>query len=131
VHGAFKFRPCNRYVANPTRVHEEHARADTVERVGECRRFDCLEIDHAADKHGAANMRGDEAHAPARVEVGDAVAGVTENAKQGDPRRRLFERDGYVVHPALRTRPLLEEAGFDQSVVWNYPVLFTKAGFRG
>jgi hypothetical protein len=74
------------------RVDEEHAGAETVERIGECRHLDRLEIDHLADQHGAAQVRREQPQAPARVVVGNAIAFMAEDHEGGDAGRRSLER---------------------------------------
>ena len=68
----------------PAGVDQEQAGADAVEGIGECGRFGGLEIDQLADQHRAANVRDDQAHAPAHLVVDDAIPLVTEDAEKGD-----------------------------------------------
>jgi len=62
-------------------VQQEHARTQAVERIGESRRFCLLEIDNSRDQHRTADVRNNEANAPTRFIVDQAVAFVTKNAK--------------------------------------------------
>ena len=82
---------------------------ETVERIGECRRLDRLEIDHLADQHGAAQVGRQQPQALARVVVGNAIAFMTEDHEAGDAGRRSLERREDIVDPALRPRPFLVE----------------------
>ena len=77
----------------PTRIDEQHAGADAVERVGEGRYFGSLQADHPANQHGAADVRNDEAHAPAHRVVDPTVPLVPEDAEHGGACRRLVERN--------------------------------------
>jgi hypothetical protein len=98
-------------VGNATaRIHEQHAGAQPVKRVGErcgLRRF---ELDQLSDQHGAAKVRNQEPQPLARRLVGETFALM---AKQGEPGvafGRSVEIDADVVDPALRPDPLLVKA---------------------
>ena len=91
------------------RIDEEHGGAQTVERVGEGRGFRGLVLDRPADQGGAANVGGDEPHAPARLRVHQALPHIPEHREQGGAGGGLVERDADCVDPALGTCPLLVE----------------------
>jgi hypothetical protein len=42
---------------SPGRIHDDDARGELVETVGERRRLDTMEIDYLADEHGPPNVR--------------------------------------------------------------------------
>ena len=73
------------------RIEQQHASADAVERVGKGRGFRGLLLDHLADERGAANVRHDQSHAPARFTVDEAVARVAKDHEGGPARRRLVQ----------------------------------------
>ena len=61
-------------------------------------------------------MRREQAQAPARLVVDEAVALVAEHAAHGDAGRGLVERDRHVVDDALRAQPFLVDAHLAQFV---------------
>src|SRR6476619_1185970 len=62
-------------------VDEEQAGAKAIESVGEGRRFRLLKVNQPVDQHGAAHVRHDKPHPPARFLVDQAVLPVTEDAE--------------------------------------------------
>ena len=65
-----------------SRIDKAHPRTDAIERVGERRGFDGLEIDMPADKHCPANVQHDKAHALAYFIVDHAIAFVAKYSEQ-------------------------------------------------
>jgi hypothetical protein len=103
----------------PIGIDQEHAGAESIERVGECGGFRRLEIDDPADQHGPAKVRDEQPHALARRVVGKPVALVPEDDMAGLCRRRPLQNDMDIVDPALRLDPLLVQAGFEELVLRN------------
>jgi hypothetical protein len=64
-------------------VHQEHARYQTIERVGERSRFDLVKVDDLADRNGAPKMRGEQSHAPARSVIDKTVTLMSRDCKEG------------------------------------------------
>jgi hypothetical protein len=58
-------------------IEQQHARADPIEGVGQCRCFAGLQIDHIANQYRPTQMRRKKPHALARRLVSDAVSFVT------------------------------------------------------
>ena len=84
------------------RIHEQHACAQPVERVGERGGLRRFELDELCDQHGTAKVRNQEPQPLARRLVGETFALM---AKQREPCvafGRSVEIDADVVDPTLR-----------------------------
>jgi hypothetical protein len=100
-----------------SRIDNAHPRAEAIERLGEARGIRLPEIDKSADEHRAADMRNDEAHAPARFIVDKTVGFAAKHPEQRHAGRRFIEHRRYGIHQALRARPLLIKPRFQELLV--------------
>jgi hypothetical protein len=64
------------------RVHDDHARGELVETVGERRRLEAMEIDHLADEHGASYVRRDQLKPPGHAVVDRPLLGMAHSGEQ-------------------------------------------------
>jgi len=81
----------------PVRVDQEHAGADAVEGIGQCRGFGGLAAHRRADRHGATHVRSDETHPLAHLVVDETLPLITKDAEEGNARARFFERNAQMV----------------------------------
>jgi hypothetical protein len=79
--------------------------------------FGGLEVDHPTDKHGAANMRNDQPHAPAGFLRNHSVPLMAKNPDHCRAGRGFIEHGGHEVDQALRLGPLLVESGLENLVI--------------
>jgi hypothetical protein len=94
------------------RFDKAHPRAEAIKCAGEVRGIRGLQIDMPADQYGPADVRNDEAHAPARFIVDNTLALIAKHPEQGRGGRRFIEHRRYVIHHALRVAPLLVKPAF-------------------
>ena len=92
------------------RIHEQHACAQPVERVGERGGLRGLELDEFSDQHGAAKVRNQKPQPLARRLVGETFALMAKQRETCVAFGRSVEIDNDVVDPALRPDTLLIEA---------------------
>jgi hypothetical protein len=81
--------------------------SETVQCFHEGRRFRRLGIQHISNQRRPANMPRNQAAAPARLVVDDAVVLVTKHAEQRRAGCRLSERRRQEIHQAPWVGPLL------------------------
>ena len=85
-----------------TFIDQEHARAETIEDIGENRALGLPAIDQLADPNGAANVRGDQLHALDHHLIDEAARFMAGDDEGREVRGRPFEHDTGRVDPALR-----------------------------
>ena len=100
-------------------IDQKHPSADAVERVGKRGSLRCLEIDQVADEQRAAEVRHEQADAPARFIIEQPVALVAEHSEKRNTRHRLVEHRRREIGKLLWPHPLLIESCLLELVVWN------------
>ena len=96
------------------RVDQIHARAEPIEGIDEGRDFAGLELEHPADQDGAADVRRDQSHLPARPLIDQAVSLVAEHAEDGRADGRPVENRADEIDEALGPRPLAVQFGLPE-----------------
>ena len=89
-----------------TGIDEEHARAEPIERVNECRDFGGLELEHPADHDGTPDVRRDQPHLLARTIVHDAISLVAKDSEYGRTDRGPLNDRAQEIDKTLRLGPL-------------------------
>ena len=96
----------------PGGIDQKHRGRKPVERVGKRRRFDLVQVDHLADRDGAAHMRDNKLHPPPRFVIDNIIMLVADGGEGRIGRGGLFQCRRNGVDPMLRPNPFFIKARF-------------------
>jgi hypothetical protein len=89
------------------RIDQEHGGWQRIEAVGESRGLDRLEVDNAADRQGAPEMRHHDREPLAHLVVDESVRKAAKYPESSAAGRRFLEIRMEAIHESLRNRPFL------------------------